>query len=316
MELSITRQIPFEDISHVSYDYFIVASGYESRCTYLAQQMLPIDTHKYVIAFKDKRKMLYRPYNDQWFKENDFTFFQAPSYDEKQIISILDKIFDNKNKSCLNVLVDYSCMTKKCQSAFVNYFLSRDFLCHNVTLYFSYTPSKFSEPKKGKGSLHLLSKKISHGPRSEKPSVLVFGLGYEKDLALHVVKSYKPDITYAFYAEPINDPRYLNAVKKGNLELLEQLNENNIIPYPLEDQKVIDNLLSSLILKLRLTHKVILVPLGPKPFTLACLLLSAKYPDVEIWNLNTTKNKKLYEREPFGEPLIYQATFCKDDLDY
>lgn len=100
-----------------------------------------------------------------------------------------------------------------------------------------------------------------------------------------------------------------------NFRLIDKLHRNRVFSYAIRDLKKIDSLLTNLCLNLRLNYKIILAPLGPKPFALCCLILSARYPDIEVWRVSAGSSESVYNREPFGEPLIYRVDFGLEE-DY
>jgi hypothetical protein len=70
-----------------------------------------------------------------------------------------------------------------------------------------------------------------------------------------------------------------------------------------------DRLLTDLCLDLRLNYRIILAALGPKPFALICMLVGARYPDIEVWRVGAGKLESVYDRIPVGEPLVYSVEF-------
>jgi hypothetical protein len=225
-------------------------------------------------------------------------------------------LLPEQNKESLNILVDYSCMTKLWYASIINYFLHTDLPYDNVSLYFSYTPSRFTEPKKPK-PLKIVEPIgcSTHGIIKGKQLALVIGLGYEKDRAEFLRQALEPEETYIFYADPADDERFIEKVYVNNFRLIDKLHRNRVFSYPIRDLKKIDTLLTDLCLNLRLNYKIILAPLGPKPFALCCLILAARYPDIEVWRVSAGSSESVYNREPFGEPLIYRVDFGQEE-DY
>jgi hypothetical protein len=48
---------------------------------------------------------------------------------------------------------------------------------------------------------------------------------------------------------------------------------------------------------------------------LSCMLLAAKYNDIEVWRIITVKSENVYDQAPYGESLVYHIVFGQDE-DY
>jgi hypothetical protein len=148
-----------------------------------------------------------------------------------------------------------------------------------------------------------------------KPIALVMGLGYEKDRAEFLRRSVDPAETYCFYADPCGDERFVEKVYVNNFKLIDSLHRSHVYNYPLHDMEKTDKLLTDLCLELRINYRIMLAPLGPKPFALISMLVGARYPDIEIWRVGAGKLESVYDRIPEGEPLVYRVEFGRDE-DY
>ncbi|MFC2099143.1 hypothetical protein ACFLSP_05315, partial [Bacteroidota bacterium] len=208
----------------------------------------------------------------------------------------------------------YSCMTKPWYASVIEYFSHASLPYRRVHVLFSYTQSAFVEPKKPK-PLRLAEPLGygSHGIMAGKPVSLVMGLGYEKDRAEYLRKAVNPEETYCFYADPSSDKRFVEKAYINNFRLIDSLHKSHVFPYPLEDMKKTYRMLIDLCINLRLKHRIILAPLGPKPFALLSMLVGTCYPDIEIWRVGAGKLDSVYDRQPIGEPLVYSVVFGQDD---
>lgn len=315
MELVSTEQIAFNDLNISVFDLILAVSGYESRCTYMVERIKLQDETKIVLAFEEKPDELFRVENDRKYKQMGFSFVSLSGDKYVEVESLLNALPD-KNKDSLNILIDYSCMTKVWYASIINFFIRTDLPYHRVSLFFSYTPSGYTEPKKPK-PLKIVEPIgcSTHGIIKGKALALVIGLGYEKDRAEFLRKALEPEETYIFYADPADDERFIEKVYINNFKLIDKLHRDQVFSYPIRNLKKIDTLLTDLCLDLRLNYKIILAPLGPKPFALCCLILAARYPDIEVWRISAGSSESVYYREPFGEPLIYRVDFGPEE-DY
>ncbi len=169
-------------------------------------------------------------------QDHGFSFIRLSGNDSTSLDRFLnDNIFDTGKKD-LNILIDYSCMTKLWYSTIINYFVSDESLFHTVRAFFSYTPASFNAPKKVKSpkkaeSIHVGMKKFD----PSKPTALVIGLGYEKGRAEYVQKKVKPDMTCLMYADPAPDTQYVESVFRMNQEIINGVEVRNLINYPLDN---------------------------------------------------------------------------------
>jgi len=313
MELISTQQVPFNDLYINDFDLIIAVSGYESRSTYLVERIKLQNQIKTVLAFEEKTDELHRPENDEKYRQMGFHVVMQSGNTIVDTDSLLNLLPD-RNKESLNILIDYSCMTKLWYASIINFFILNDLPNHNISLYFSYSASRYTEPKKPKPlSFVEPISCVSHGIIKSKPLALVIGLGYEKDRAELLRRSLNPEETYLFYADPVDDERFVEKVYINNFKLIDRSHKNHVFSYPIRDLEKIDALLTGLCLDLRFNYKIILAPLGPKPFTLCCLLLATRYPDIEVWRISAGSSESTYNGEPFGEPLVYRVDFGQEE---
>jgi len=310
MELDRIEQLEFQTISKEVMDLLIVVSGYENRCTFLAHH-LPIDPlNKVVFAFKEKQTEGFRPFNDQYFSTHHFDFHDATGGHGAEVVEKLESLLENARKDHLKILVDYSCMTKEWYAAIINYFVNFDLDAKEIELYFAYTPSTYEKPRRKRFFKKFARTLVTEPIESTgKPVSLVLGLGYDPVQAQELINRIRPAQTFAFYSDPSIDDRFVKEVEKVNKFLLKDLESDHVIKYPLNDMRAINLSLKQLCMDLRLQSQVILAPLGPKPFALACMLLSARYPDIWVWRVHTGQNDAYYKWKPYGKPLICKAVF-------
>jgi len=314
MELKNIQQIDFEKLNEIRFDILIMVSGYEDRCSFLATHLSSVAIHKIVFGFREKKNEGFRHENDQVFSSLNYDFHETSGESGNDIQLLLDELLQDEEKDKLSILVDYSCMTKEWYSAIVNHCVNWDFKMSKLDLYFSYTPSMFEKPKKKNLLSKLKRNPISGNPGTAgKPVALILGLGYDQHQALELVNRIRPAVTYAFYSDPSHDKRFVEEVKKINQDVLQNLPDSHIFKFPMNDFRQINLLLKELVIDLRLQSQVILAPIGPKPFALSCMLLSAQYPDVWVWKVHTGNKKLNYVWKPLGIPLVCKAEFILDE---
>ncbi len=316
MELIFTHQVGFDQLKNEQFDFFLAASGYENRCSYLIDSIEINADNKIVIAFEDKKDLLYREKNDNRFRDEGFEFIEESESDTGKINRVLDAIC---NSSCcsgrIRILVDYSCMSKLWYAGILKYFISNEPRIDHLELFFSYTSAVFSEPLDSPARQILAAPRglLKANIKSKKPRAVILGLGYEKYLTSTVIEKLNYHSLFAFYSDPAFDSRYADKVTRNNKKILGSLPDDHIYKYPVTDLKKTDDLLTSLTMKLRLDYHVSILPAGPKPFTLSALLLAARYPDIEVWTIDTGYSPAAYNRNPTGEPMVCKLLFSNDE---
>jgi hypothetical protein len=266
------------------------------------------------LAVEEMKECISRPENDKKFKDWGFTFEICSIRDSSGIDYLLNRICYQSSNTLLNILVDYSSMPKTWYSAIINFFIAYEEKLSHVNIWFSYSPSEYSKSQNSNSikSFDL----VPPSTKSEKPIALVLGLGYEKGRSEELSKKINAKVTFAFYADPAYDERFVQEVLENNHTLLKQIDRDQIVRYPIFDLNSINVSLTRLCIDLRNTHQLILAPVGPKPFTLMCFLLSTRYPDMKIWKVITSGKTKPHDRTAHGELLVYKVTFTSEEVDY
>ena len=313
MDLLTSRQVPFDRVYRNDIDLVIAVSGYEKRSPYLMERIKLGGETRIVLAFAEKMKELNRPENDRIFRKLGFSTLVASGNQPLDVGRLIGSIPPKMGK-VLRILVDYSCMTKPWYASFIEYFSFNNLPFRKVHILFSYTQSEYVEPKKPKPLRFAEPMGYgSHGIMAGKPIALVIGLGYEKDRAEFLRRAVNPEETFCFYADPVADDRFVRKVYLNNFRLIDSLHKSRVFPYPMEDLQATDRILTDLCLSLRLKYRIILAPLGPKPFALLSMLMGVRYPDVEIWRVGAGIMENVYDRIPKGEPLVYSVEFGHDE---
>jgi hypothetical protein len=319
MELIYAHQVDPEQLIDTSFDYLIAASGYENRCTFLIDNLEIESRNKIALAFDTNKKFLFREKNDKRFASAGFTFIEESAGKKDNISALLDTLcIESSGRKSLSILVDYSCMSKYWYAHILSYFISSDLDIESLEIFFSYTSAKFSEPLKPHGMTILNSPVdlLKSSVRAGQSRALILGLGYDKFLTTDIIKKFDYKSVYAFYSDPAIDGRYPGRVVKNNKKILKLIPDDNIYRYPIEDLKQLDKLLTKLTMKLRLDNQVVILPAGPKPFTLSSLILASRYPDIEVWSIDNGHFPAAYSSDPVGVPMVYKLLLSNDEDSY
>jgi hypothetical protein len=125
-------------------------------------------------------------------------------------------------------------------------------------------------------------------PDAAKPLLAVVGLGYEPNAAEGVVDYLTPDESVILIPRG-RDPHYREDVESVNSEVLAKANIR--LEYAVEDPYRLMLELERLVLA-RVGHsRILFVPLGPKIFAAACMLVAQRlHPMVSVWRFSAGVN--------------------------
>ncbi len=316
MELVHTYQASYEELKREKMNCIIAASGFHSRCTYVAENINLDETHKLLITFDEKEHNELRQKNESVFRNLGFININESSRSGKNIENLLKSTCNDSVSENLNILIDYSCMPKIWISTILNYIHDNESLKQRINVFFAYTPKKFVPG--AKKSIEFIGpiSQTEEQLKNDKGIALLAGLDNSIHSTMKIIEKVNPDKIFAFIPNPAFCEDYLQSVLETNKPLLEKIDKDNIIKYPARNPDQINSLLTSLCLELRLNSRIVIVPQGPKTFALSSLLLSIRYPDIKLWEIISRADKyNPGEGIASGEPVILKAIFCDDDED-
>lgn len=223
------------------------------------------------------------------------------------------KIFDlleNIQSTNIRIFVDYSSMTRSWYAAVIAAIRALS-TKESVECFFSYSPSSFEAPPSTTAPNEVVSPIGGFGGLEaiDGPSALIVGLGYERDRAIGLLEYVDPGVCFAFFTDPPLDRRYLEVLKENNSSFLNLIGEENQYKHPLMDIQRTANLLMSLVWGLKDCYRIILAPLGVKPFCLICLLLAVRYPELDVWRVSSGTKAGTPNRKAVGPLLVLRAVF-------
>ena len=309
MKLSQTRQIDPTELSNMRLDAVIAASGYEARATHAITTLeLPPTSSRVAFGFEDRISQQ-RKTNDAILTSAEVKIVTMDGNSSAAIRNYVSALISQSNSDRPQLFVDYSSMTRAWYAGIIEAIMSIKEK-KSVSCIFSYSPAAFTPPS------HPSPNAIV-GPIAgfcgldvpEKPSALVIGLGYERERALGIFEYSDPAVAFAFYTDPALDDRYTSCVVRNNAPLLHSLGRANVFRHPLTDLQRISSLLGSLYSALTDEYRVVLAPLGIKPFSLICLLLASRFADIDVWRISPGQKAPPHERKPAGPVILLRADF-------
>lgn len=300
-------------VQSTAFDAMVASIGFENRARYFCENHRIQATKKIAYAFTD-RNIIGFDRNSAFFDSNGFTIDSLESFDfSNRLYQELDSVSSAKVDE-LRVCVDISSMSRSRMANVVEVAL----MCsakRSVIVDFVYCVAKYSPPPTEPTFIEIA------GPvtpffagwttRPEAPTCAIFGVGYEPDRVIGAIEYLEPGPIKAFV--PVGtDPRFLDAVIEVNKPLWDEISKEHQTFYKLSEPFNTFVKLESLLYSLKQHYRPILVPFGPKIFTIECLLAAVShYPSVAVWRVSGGSAMDPVDSEASGEVHVLQAVFSE-----
>lgn len=312
MELSKAGQISLEELSRIYFHAFFFADGSENRSGSLHASS-GIRASRIIHLKPVEKRLLKKHRKASSCSVPGIEYLELEVQQSGKLTRLMDSIIKSSRSKEIAILFDYSEMPKAWYAGLFEYLMKNDLPCTRLTICFSYVPAAYRRSVGFsflKSARPLLSGSTINDRNDQK--ALVIGLGFAPEKALYLVRKIKPRSVFLLYADPALDPEYTRQILQMNQKLIQMAGPSRLITYPLDDAEKTEEIVSSLAFDLRLSHKVLLAPLGPKIFTLICLMLYAKFPDIEIWSAGSAKDHVQHDF-PLQNPLVIKSVFVRED---
>jgi hypothetical protein len=127
----------------------------------------------------------------------------------------------------------------------------------------------------------------------------IVGLGYEQDKALGAVEYLQAQDVWLF--TPTSQVvQYTPALKQANISLLQMTPPEQQLTYDVGDPLDCVARLQSLTRGLRTRSNIVLLPFGPKLFSLCCLLVAASDRQIAVWRVSAQQADEPIDKRASG----------------
>ena len=314
MELTHLNQIEFGELSLEKIDCLVATAGSQSRCHFLAEQLHKTALKKVLLVSgnEDPKQSRFMPV----FSEYGFSNYLIAIQDSENIDRLLHDLCNIRALN-MNIVIDYSCMPKKWYALFIDAITRNNYPPERINLFLSYTPKVF-ERKPVENAIGYFGPIIFNRDKlkDKKPVSLIVSLDINHNSLHEAIRKLKPGKLLAFLPHCTHDDEYTRLVQENNRSLLEKINNNHIIRYEADRPEEINSLLTSCCLDERVDSEVVIIPQGPKTFSMVSMLLSVRYPDVKLWEIILKDRKNSPDHgQPAANPVIVKVSFINDELD-
>ena len=308
MELSSIRHIDPDQLPDFKADLFITTLGFESRSTTVARNFEQSACRKIALEKSNGvREFSYRE-NSDYFEKHGFEIFRVQSD-----LPDVGQIFHSINDDHLNLLIDCTSMSPNWYYEFFRWFYEKQDGDGSVHMRIAYTMANYvRQPGSVKVKEIFDFLKVDPKPANGKKVALILGLGQEHNLSDSIYKLVNPDLLYLFYADPPVEKLFVEKVFVNNHNLINKTPIRNLVAYPIRNGQVIYQSLVDTILPLRHEYSIILIPQGPKIFSVVSMLIHMVYPDIRI-SYPLIKNPPAADRLPMDAPVVLDILFEGED---
>ncbi len=304
MELASIQHIDPSQVSDFKADVYITTLGYETRGTLVSTYFENLSCRKVALTTEQCPNVFSYEANKAYFLETGFELITVEG-DVPDVEALLGGLTAREP----GVVVDCTSMPVSWYYQFFKWYDDRQVVSGLVRMRIVYTMADFVDLDK-----NLKVKELSQFlPAESKNSMdrkkaLLLGLGQEKYIGEAIVKIVQPDKLFLYYADPPVDKKFVELTFVNNHKLISTIPIKNLISYPIRNGQVIYQSLIDTILTLRNDHSIILIPHGPKIFSVVAMLIHLGYPDVRI-SYPSFKKPQLEDRSPSGVPVVLDVVF-------
>jgi len=308
MELSSIKHIDPSQLSDFKADIFITTLSFETRGSSVARLFEQCSCRKIALEKKNSVKEFSYQANSNYFVEQGFEIVRIESE-----LPNLDEILQSLTGEQINVLIDCTSMSPNWYYHFFRWFYDKQDGDCRVCIRIVYTMANYVRLT-GSSKLKEISDFLQADikPANGKKTALILGLGQEKNVSESIYKIINPDLLYLFYADPPVEKRFVEKVFINNHKLINETPIRNLIAYPIKNGQAIYQSLIDTILPLRNEYSIVLIPQGPKIFSVVTMLVHMGYPDIRI-SYPLYKKPPDADRLPIGDPVVLDVLFEGED---
>lgn len=302
----------FDDLPP-KWDLVLTALGYETRARFLTERLKLRGTSNYAIAFPDRQVLSFDD-NRRYFTEAGFEIKTVIDAEFKAAIGeIVDRLAESEKDELL-VCVDISSFSRYRLAHVVSSLLQRSYKCC-LRIFFMYNVASFSPPDAPSMGANSHAGPVTADfagwrPEPDAPPVAAVGLGYEEGKALGAVEYLQADEIWAFDPfSPLSE--YRDELTKANALLLEACPPSRVVQYDLTDPVGLFYKLESVVYGIKRSGRPIILPFGPKLFTLISLLVAYTHPEAAVWRVSAGDTEPASDRLPSDISIVLEVCLRK-----
>ena len=263
------------------YDIFIYGLGFETRSTAVVSHV-DEDCKTFALKMPEFRIHAYEK-NVRFAKTrqhiviSDFEHFVGET---------LPTIFRRQDQKSLRIGFDISSVNRIMLTEVVMQIARQARQSDVVEII--YCPAAYAEPSWAFPQIERLgpiSPAFSTLGDQTKPLCLILGAGFEAGTSMGIINQLEPRLSYCFWGTGV-DSRFDRAAHRANFDFEFGVYNTRVTSYDITDPKGAFSTIESTIFGLSQTYRIIMIPMGPKIFTLLTLLVGVTYlGEIAIWRV-------------------------------
>ena len=282
-------------------DIIICGCGCEDRSIYVAKQfVLTSIKSKLAFAFDQPKDDERWKTNYNYYRENGFRIVESDGYDLQIITENVIKEINRfvLQKEVLKVVIDISSMTRLWYASILSLFSNRDLPFSQIRCVFYYAENSetsidnFSDlkiqPIRGYSNIAV----------PEKPTALVLGVGEINNILNYLIGYFNADRVICFYTG-----------YSGKDSLDKMYSNTQFIPYSIDKMVGAFSELWDVCKSLSEDYRVVIIPCGPKPFTLISFLLRYFLHEIDVWKVGPLHDVRMEDNSPTGKVIQLEIKY-------
>lgn len=284
-----------------SYDALFVTLGYEERARHVAQNVVKTAARRVAWAFDDNRVLSYSD-NEEFLRGKEFEILEESVGNPQKWIAETSKRHAADNR-VVRLAVDVSSGSRRRIAQWIEAASTWNGRSP-LEIDFLYAMARFAQPAEEEvpnvEAGPVLRSFAGWATDPGAPTLLILGLGYERDQAIGAVEYIEPAEVWAF--DPSGpDSEYSSAIKFANEQLwsMRPKAPRRIRYDPAQVFQtfgVVEGLLASLVRRSR----PVILPFGPKIFALTALLAARFHPEAAVWRVSAGASGTPVQRTASG----------------
>lgn len=287
-------------MDNAKHRILIGACGYESRSSHFFRAE---DLNEYTeVWIVDYSAIDVLSYNSNRDLLSDRVSVDGDTWISPSDLSDLVSRFRVAPVNSLSVTLDCSSMDRGTLATILT--AIKELHCVFFEVAILYFPQTFSPPSLTLETVSRfgpVSRQFSGSSRSSSEKMcLIMGVGYEFGKAIGAQDFLEPDELYAYF--PIGtDPEFEECITKANSGFDFVGAPERVISYPiLQPEALLDSLFDLIDYKRR-SHRVMILPMGPKLFAALSLVVALRFhPEVRVWRYSTHSSEKSSLRDAYA----------------
>lgn len=276
--------LSMRDLRYTKYDVAIFSCGYEERCIDAASRLTKKNIDNVlVLTFDQHQDDPIRTECISYFENNwgNFQLLEISQRETSTIQKALSRMIKSTGKEEINVLIDYTSMSRAWYASALNYLVN--FCDVKVTIDLIYATAIYSnlELNVELGELRVIPgcEGIS---LTKKHNAAIFMLGFDKYGPQRLYNLLNPNKCFGVMAAPAATYEYESTCLEKNKDFISHYigGEDKLIKLPINSISSCFDNMSQMLGPLRADYNVSIIPFGPKPHILAAILCSFTYPNV------------------------------------